>query len=148
MSYQGRYQPIHPEKYKGNPTNIVYRSSWERLVMKWCDTNPDVLEWNSEEIIIGYICATDGQAHRYFPDFFIKFKSGLKLLVEVKPEVQTAIPKNSKNTKRALVEAFTFAKNKSKWEAAKQYASKNDMIFQVWTEKTLRNMGIMIKGKK
>ena len=26
---KGRYKPINPSKYKGNPTNIIYRSSWE-----------------------------------------------------------------------------------------------------------------------
>ena len=30
MSYKGKYYPSYPRKYKGDPTNIIYRSLWER----------------------------------------------------------------------------------------------------------------------
>ena len=39
MSYKGRYQPSYPRKYKGNPSNIIYRSLWERKFMVYCDLN-------------------------------------------------------------------------------------------------------------
>jgi hypothetical protein len=42
MAYQGMYQPRNPKKYKGDPSKIVFRSSWERLFMEWLDLNPDV----------------------------------------------------------------------------------------------------------
>ncbi len=54
MSYKGRYQPSYPRKYKGNPSNIIYRSLWERKFMVYCDLNENILEWGSEEIIIPY----------------------------------------------------------------------------------------------
>ena len=73
MAYKGKYQPSHPRKYKGDPTNITFRSLWERKFMNWCDQNANVLEWSSEEIIIPYR-GPDGKPHRYFPDFYMKVK--------------------------------------------------------------------------
>ena len=52
MSYKGHYNPTNPQKYKGNSSNIIYRSLWERKFMVYCDTNSFILEWGSEEIII------------------------------------------------------------------------------------------------
>ena len=74
MAYKGKYQPSHPRKYKGNPSNIIYRSLWERKFMVYCDLNENILEWGSEEIIIPYRSPVDGKVHRYFPDFYIKVR--------------------------------------------------------------------------
>ena len=74
MSYKGKFSPKNIKKYKGNPTNIFYRSLWERRFMKYCDENPMILEWASEEIIIPYISSWDNKRHRYFPDFYIKIQ--------------------------------------------------------------------------
>ena len=74
MSYSGRYIPSNKKKYKGNPTTIYYRSLWERKFMVYCDKNPRILEWGSEELIIPYRLPTDGRIHRYFPDFYVKVK--------------------------------------------------------------------------
>ena len=60
MSYKGRYRPSNPKKYKGNPSNIVYRSLWERKFMVYCDNHTKILEWGSEEIIIPYLSPVDG----------------------------------------------------------------------------------------
>ena len=73
MSYKGRFKPKHYNKYKGDPTKIVYRSLWERRFMKYCDDNPNILRWSSEEVIIPYR-TDDGNLHRYFPDFMIEYK--------------------------------------------------------------------------
>ena len=54
MAYSGYFKPKNPTKYRGNPTNIVYRSLWERKFMVFCDNNPSILQWGSEEIIIPY----------------------------------------------------------------------------------------------
>ena len=74
MAYSGRYIPTKPEKYKGNPMKIIYRSLWERRLMVYCDQNDKVIEWGSEEIIIPYYSPLDGRTHRYFPDFYMKAK--------------------------------------------------------------------------
>ena len=52
--YQGIFKPLNPQKYKGNVNNIIYRSSWEKRFMIYCDKNRSVLEWGSEEIAISY----------------------------------------------------------------------------------------------
>ena len=54
MSYTGRFVPTNPKKYKGNYTTIYYRSLWERKFMVYCDKNPNILQWGSEEIYIPY----------------------------------------------------------------------------------------------
>ena len=71
-AYQGKFKPKNPSKYKGDPTNIVYRSSWELKLMMYLDTHPNVLKWGSEEIVIPYESPVDGRMHRYFPDFFVE----------------------------------------------------------------------------
>ena len=72
MAYKGYFTPKTPKKYKGNPSKIIFRSLWERKVMQWCDSNPSIIEWSSEEISIPYFCPTDRKKHKYFPDFYIK----------------------------------------------------------------------------
>ena len=37
MPYSGKFTPKNPSKYRGDPTNIIYRSSWERRVMNYLD---------------------------------------------------------------------------------------------------------------
>ena len=44
---QGYYTPLHPEKYKTNRNQIIWRSSWELKLMKWLDLTPEVIEWDS-----------------------------------------------------------------------------------------------------
>ena len=48
----------------GNPTNIIYRSSWELRVMNYFDRNPNILQWASEEFSIPYRSPIDGGRHR------------------------------------------------------------------------------------
>ena len=74
MSYKGKFQPSYPKKYKGNPTNIIYRSLWERKFMVYCDLNENIIEWGSEELALPYRSPVDNRIHRYFPDFYIKVK--------------------------------------------------------------------------
>ena len=72
MALKGRFKPRYPKKYLGNPTNIIYRSSWELKAMNYFDRNINIIEWSSEEIPIPYKSPIDGRWHRYFPDFYIK----------------------------------------------------------------------------
>ena len=41
---QGRYIPKNPHKYRGDPHNIIYRSSWEYRVCVRLDLNENVVE--------------------------------------------------------------------------------------------------------
>ena len=143
--YKGKYKVKNKKKYEGDHTNVVYRSSWERAAFKWLDNHKDVVGWSSEQIIVPYRCKTDNRVHRYFPDLFIRMKDGRTYLIEIKPDKQTRPPKKrSRKTKKYLTEVMTYAKNQSKWEAAQAYANKRGLIFQVWTENTLRDLGIKI----
>ena len=74
MSYKGKLRPINYRKYRGDPTNIIYRSRWELKFMQWCDKNNNILEWGSEEFWIPYVSPVDNRTHRYFPDFHMKIK--------------------------------------------------------------------------
>ena len=138
MAYRGKYYPSFPRKYKGDPTNIIYRSLWERKFMVYCDKNAKILEWGSEEIIIPYISPADGKRHRYFPDFYVKIQNR-KYLVEVKPFKQTLEPKPQKrNTKRYINEVVTYHINKAKWKAATEFCKDHSWEFMLITEKELK----------
>jgi len=90
MAYSGRYQVLNPKKYLGDHTNVIYRSLWERDCFKWCDMNPKVKAWSSEEVIIPYYYEVDKRYHRYFPDLKIIF-SNKTILVEIKPDKETIV---------------------------------------------------------
>ena len=142
MSYKGRYIPSKPQKYKGDSSKIVYRSLWERKFMVYCDRSDNILEWGSEEIVMPYRSPVDGRVHRYFPDFYIKVKESTgrikKMIIEIKPKRQCSPPsKPKKQTKGYLREAYEYAKNQAKWEAASEWCKDRGYIFKVFTEKEL-----------
>jgi len=138
MFHKRKYTPIFPEKYAGDPTNIIMRSSWETMFAAWCDKNPSVVKWSSEETIIPYRCPTDNHIHRYFVDFKITVNTGKTYLVEVKPYKQTQLPEYpGKRTQRYLIESLTFMKNQAKWEAATNYAKDRGWEFKIITEHEL-----------
>ena len=137
--HKGRYVPKKPQKYKGDYNNIVYRSSWERRFMLYCDRSDSILEWGSEEIIIPYRSPLDGRIHRYFPDFYIKVKqadgSVKKMIIEVKPKSQCAPPPiPQRKTKRFINEVRTWGVNQAKWEAAIEWCKDRNMEFKILTE--------------
>ena len=138
MFHKRKFVPIFPEKYTGDPTNIIMRSSWETMFANWCDKNPSVLKWSSEETVIPYRCPTDDRIHRYFVDFKVKFKDGRVFLIEVKPYKQTMPPEfPGKRTQRYLTESLTFMKNQAKWKAATEYCKDRGWGFKIITEKEL-----------
>lgn len=142
MPKPSRYRVRNPEKYKGNSDHVVCRSSWERWVCVHCDTNPDIVEWASEEIVIPYSNPITKKNHRYFPDFYIKYKDGTQKIIEVKPDHQTKKPKASKKkTKAAVNQTVTFFVNNLKWKAASKFCERNNYKFEIWTENTLHDMG-------
>ena len=139
---QGIYPIKNPDKYRGDHTKIVYRSSWELRVFKYLDDNPNVLEWSSEEIIIPYKSPVDNKFHRYFPDIWVRMKGNdgrIKTrLIEIKPETQSKEPEVKKRiTKRYITEVCTYAINQAKWKAAREYCLDRKWEFMVLTEKDL-----------
>ena len=145
MSYSGRYPVGNPQKYDGDSTKVYYRSLWERQVFKWCESNPQVLRWSSEETVIPYKCKTDNRVHRYFVDVKIKLETGETYLIEIKPKKETIAPKKpARQTKKYVNEVMTYVKNQSKWEAAEEYCMQRGWKFVVWTEDTLKSLGIKL----
>ena len=142
MSYKGKYYPSYPRKYKGDPTNIIYRSLWERKFMVYCDKNDKILEWGSEEIVLPYRSPIDNKVHRYFPDFYIKVKESngkiKRYIIEIKPKKQTVEPKmKKKKTKGYIYEVYEYAKNQAKWKAAEEFCKDRMWEFKVLTEDEL-----------
>jgi hypothetical protein len=145
MAYSGKFKPKNVDKYMGDYTNIVYRSMWERHCFKWCDENPMVVRWSSEETVIPYFYDVDKKYHRYFVDLKIVMGGGSTFLIEIKPQKETEPPKRPDRSKRYISESLTYVKNMNKWEAASKYAQERGWKFQIWTEDTLKQMGIMTK---
>jgi hypothetical protein len=142
MFHQGKFRPKNPKKYKGDPTNIIYRSSWELKFMNWVDSKDTILAWKSEETVIPYMSPIDNKWHRYFVDFQIQVrdKSGklATYLIEIKPEKQTRPPEVQKRTtKKYLQEVITWGTNEAKWKAADSYAKDRGWQFLILTEKHL-----------
>jgi len=141
-SIKSKFKPSFPQKYQGDANNIICRSSWERRFCNYCDTNPNILKWASEEFSIPYVSPVDNRVHRYYPDFLIEVRetSGKikKYVVEVKPLKQTQPPKQGKRvTKSFLYEAKTYAVNQAKWKAATEFCLDNGVEFKIITEKEL-----------
>lgn len=139
---KGYFKPRNPQKYSGDPTNIIYRSSWELRFMDYLDRHPEVVQWASEEFCIPYRSPVDSRIHRYFPDFKIKKKlpngETQTIVIEIKPLYQSVPPeKNKKPTKKYIREVMTYGINEAKWKAAQQFCESRKWKFMVMTEKEL-----------
>lgn len=139
---QGFFKPKNPAKYKGDATQIVYRSGWELRLMSYFDMHEDVLWWSSEEKIIPYRSPVDNKIHRYFPDFLINIKNKEgkteTVMIEVKPKSQTKEPKRpSKVTKKYINEVFTYGVNQNKWKAAEEFCADRGWRFMIMTEEEI-----------
>lgn len=112
--------------------------------MKYCDSNPNIIEWFSEEIHIPYISPVDDRMHRYFPDFWIMVRDKenqiKEYMIEVKPFKECKKPVRSpsdKTGRRFLNEARTYGVNQAKWKAARQFCEQSGIEFKILTEKEL-----------
>ena len=141
-SIKSRYKPKNPQKYQGNPNNIICRSSWERKFCVWCDVNKNIISWASEEMSIPYLSPKDNRVHRQYPDYLIKVKEKnnkiSSYVIEVKPKKQTQPPKKrSRVTKSYIYECQTYAINQAKWKAANEFCKDNKIEFKIITEDEL-----------
>jgi len=147
MAYKGKFKPSRPQKYKGDPTRIIYRSWWERNVFSWLDKHKDVIWWQSEEVIVPYRSPIDGRMHRYFPDVVVHKHDGhgktQTIMIEIKPYGQTLPPNPSNKNKtptgrvsrRYLNEVKNYGINSAKWKAARSYCADRGWSFVIMTEK-------------
>ena len=137
---QGKFNIKNKEKYKGDYSNIVYRSSYELKFMQYCDLNESIDEWMSEEFYILYKDPFSGSTRRYFPDLFIKYKDKegniKKAVIEVKPKKDLREPeKNPKRKTRSWAyQVKTWAVNQQKWSAAEKYCKAKGWEFKIFHE--------------
>ena len=121
------------ESVKNQP--IIYRSSWERRFISWCENCKKVKYWGSECICIKYHNPVDQKQHRYYPDFVVQLEDGTVMIVEIKPKNQTQIPdcENSWASK-------TYAVNSAKWSEIKKRCDEKGYKFCILTEKTIAKL--------
>ena len=110
--------------------------------MKYCDRNPNVIEWSSEPFAIIYYLPTDKKWHKYWPDFWVKVKTKTgkiaEEIIEVKPKNQTMPPKHGKKQRKTIIkEQRAWMMNTSKWKFAKDFCKKHGIKFRIITEKEL-----------
>lgn len=142
MSYKGLFKPRNPTKYKGDPTNIVYRSRWELKFMSYLDAHKDVISWASEEFSIPYRSPIDNRLHRYFPDFFVKKRNAdgtiESMVIEIKPFKETRPPVPSgRKSQQYIREVYTWGINSAKWKAAEEFCKDRKWKFAIMTENEL-----------
>ena len=129
----GFYQITNPEKYVGKKSPH-FRSSWEHSFMRFCDTNPSILQWASESIHIPYRNPFTNKNTIYVPDFFIvyvnKHNEKIAELIEIKPSKQTTL----ENAGRSSRDQAAAILNMHKWQAAQAWCSQNGIRFRVVTE--------------
>lgn len=135
-----RYKVKNTEKYIGNPDNIVIRSSWERDAFIFCDNNPNILRWCSEEIEIPYMLPLPNgnvRKAKYYPDLFVEYRDVdgnlHREVIEIKPKKQTR-PSRARNPKTKMMENAAFMKNCLKWEAAEQWCKQRGITFKILHE--------------
>jgi len=163
---QGNYIPKNKDKVLklNNQGGIFYRSSWEKIIMQWLDTKPEVIMWGSENLRIPYQMThfEGGDAkvkeHCYYPDFYYEMRlddGRLKqVVVEVKPmkeynmvlalnEGRLSVPddkgKKLKNFEYDLKMAY---KNKNKWDTMIAWCEKKGYEFIIITEDHLKKFNV------
>lgn len=99
---------------KKNNKEVYYRSSYEERALQIFEDDEDVISYNCEAINIPY-----KKGRSTVPDYIVKRTNGI-CIIEVKPE--------------KLLNKWD---NDLKAKAMQKYADKNNMTFEIWTEKKL-----------
>ncbi len=123
---QGYYRLNNPEKYVGDPSKIIYRSSWEYR-------------------FIPYFNPIDQKEHKYFVDFYLRVDKKGKyqdFIAEVKPKASLLRPiLENRHTVKKLKQyndaLKTWLVNRAKFAAANEYAKTRGYKFVVLTEEFL-----------
>jgi len=137
----------NPERYVGTRP-ITLRSGWEiKFVTSFLDSNPSVVQWSSESVVLQYFYPVDKKWHRYFTDFWARMRqedgSYKDFLIEIKPYSQTQQPKEPKRkTKGYVNQVHTYIKNQAKWDTARAYCAEQTRVgkpteFLILTEKDI-----------
>lgn len=144
---QGIFKPLNRAKCK-NPANrpVVFRSSWEAQLFRWCDRNANVLEWSSEQHRIPYINPIKKVSMIYVPDVWVKIKNNSgdieEQIIEVKPlsEVPSFALARYKETGRkpSVYRQTMLLINNAKFKAAEHWCAAHGMKFILMTENEIK----------
>lgn len=133
---QGYVNPKSCKKLIDTSKPIIYRSSYEKRFMVWLEGCKRVAKWGSECICIPYLFV-DGKMHKYYPDYYVEFEDGTRMLVEIKPYNQTHPPVNEN-----AWAAKEWARNSCKWKAAQEFCEAKGLQFKILTENTINRLMI------
>jgi len=166
-TFQGYYNVTNKDKYIGDLSTVIYRSSWEYAFLRWCDFSPSILKFSSEPIRVPYRdptstleeCAKFGlnpkdprnmKERGYNVDFWMQLQkpdgSIEKMFIEIKPKNKLIKPvppsKDAplKLQKKFVLEAKEYLVNEAKWTAMNEYCKKIGASFYVFTEDTLQKI--------
>jgi hypothetical protein len=104
-----------------------YRSGWELAYAVWLDFNPDVASYRYEPYVVEYVSnVRTGKVRKYYPDFEVTMKDGVRKLVEVKPKKKVNLARNVK-----------------KFSYARAHCLKLGIAFVVVTEVDLKALGLL-----
>jgi DNA-directed RNA polymerase subunit RPC12/RpoP len=112
---QGLYESIKMNR------NFTYKSGYECCVYELLDAWVEVVAFAVEPFKIPY--TFEGEPHTYTPDILVNFVDGHCELWEIKPENQTALPKN-----------------KAKWKSAEAACTTRGWLFKVITEQVINQL--------
>lgn len=167
QTHQGYYKVTNKEKYIGDPGLVIYRSAWEYSFCKWLDFSPSIKKWSSEPVSIPYYdrvskleeCAKLGldpnnpsnwEVKNYNTDFWFEAEKesgeNEKVFVEIKPskKLKKPIPP-PEDSPLGIHKAFNkdareYLINEAKFAAMKEWATKNNCKFYVFTEEILEKL--------
>lgn len=153
---QGYYELQNPKKYTGDPSKIIYRSSYEYKFCRYCDLTPEVVTWSSEPFSVKYYDPISNKQREYFIDFYIRTGKGGSFkdyLIEVKPKEKTKKPvfkgkQTLKRLKNYNEEVAEYVVNEAKVKAAKQYAKNMGYKFLVVTEDFLDQQNLKERKRR
>lgn len=96
-------------------------------MMQHLDSDPTVVSWTYEQIVIEYISnIRTKKVRKYYPDFYVKYSDGREEIIEVKPQrrLQTLVVRK-------------------KTSAGEAWASSRGMTYRLITEVEMKSMGLM-----
>lgn len=104
-----------------------YRSGWELAYCRHLDEDPNVVSYEYEGVVVGYVSnVKSGKIRKYFPDFLVTYANGSQKLIEIKPKNRLVQPKVMK-----------------KVAAAELWCADHGAEFQIVTEVELRELGLL-----
>ena len=119
--------------------------------------NESITKWACEQPIITYSDLRN-KVHRYYPDFYYEKLTNdvdgiVKVIVEIKPKTELFPPARPKNETAKALENYEYSvrthiKNKLKWSAAEEYATKRGMQFVIITEDHLVKAGLIPEKRR